>query len=173
MGHWWKFLPQKCEYLSSGLIIHIKDRYGVICLQVQCWRGRDKWVAGVCWPASLAESVGPRFDERPCLKQLCEDWLRRITNVVHWYECAHPCICRYTCVHTHTQACSILHINISSHIKICMCIQMNIHVHTTLSHVRTTGLFNWSSPHFGVFKSFFYNKYHPWHKHRKSAVVCF
>lgn len=67
----------------------------LICMLTLDEGSRDRWILRVYQPAMLAKSVSPNFSERPCLKHLGGEQLKKIANV-------------HICISTHTHTAHIL-----------------------------------------------------------------
>lgn len=79
-------------------------RCGNECQWFQRWRSRNRRLHVACWPASLSKFVIRRLSEKPCLRNLCEEWLRsHLTLISDLHAQGTACIHIQTHAHTPTE----------------------------------------------------------------------
>lgn len=84
---------QEPEFVSQG---HMRN-LGIVVNICNPSTG-DRQILEAYWPSSLAKSVKPRLNVRPCLTKHCGEWEKDTQiNFLHPQACTHTCMWSPTC----------------------------------------------------------------------------
>lgn len=86
-------------------------------IKARCSAGKDRWVSGVLWPASLIKTVSSTLSDTILSQNIGGGWLRKTLSIHLWplneyrhmwmHTCTHAMYSythtyKHTCMHSHT-----------------------------------------------------------------------